>query len=53
LAQISLVRDALYSGDLIVPFDIRLKLPESYFLAWDRAALDKPQARAFHHWLVH
>jgi len=53
LAQISLIRDELARGHLIVPFDIRLKLPESYFLAWHSAALEKPQARAFHHWLLH
>jgi len=53
LAQISLIRDELIRGDLVIPFDIRLKLPESYFLAWDRDALAKPQARAFHHWLLH
>jgi len=53
LAQISLIRDELIRGDLVIPFDIRLKLPESYFLAWDRTALEKPQARAFHQWLLH
>jgi len=53
LAQISLIQDELTKGKLIIPFDIRLKLPESYFLAWDAASLEKPQARAFHSWLLH
>lgn len=35
-----------------MPFDLRLQLPESYYLAWDRAALEKPFGQKFHKWLV-
>lgn len=52
LAQISMISEELTSGTLVVPFDIRLKLPESYFLAWDRTALEKPFGKRFHKWLL-
>lgn len=52
LAQVSMVKDEIASGTLIVPFDIRMKLPESYYLAWDRAALEKPFGQMFHKWLL-
>ena len=52
LAQMSMISDELASGSLVIPYDIRMKLPESYFLAWDRAALEKPFGTAFHKWLV-
>ena len=52
LAQVSMIADELASGSLLIPYDIRMKLPESYFLAWDRSALEKPFGAAFHKWLV-
>ncbi|YCI06653.1 LysR family transcriptional regulator (plasmid) [Ensifer sp. D2-11] len=52
LAQISMVQDEVAAGSLMVPFDIRMKLPEGYYLAWDRAALEKPFGQRFHKWLV-
>ncbi len=52
LAQVSMITDELATKSLVIPFDIRLKLPESYWLAWDRAALQKPHAPAFKTWLV-
>lgn len=52
LAQVSMISDELASGSLLIPYDIRMQLPESYFLAWDRAALEKPFGAAFHKWLV-
>lgn len=52
LAQISMVQDEVAAGTLIVPFDIRMQLPESYYLAWDRTALEKPFGQRFHKWLV-
>lgn len=52
LAQMSMITDELAAGTLVVPFDLRLPLPESYFLAWDRSALDKPHGQAFHGWLT-
>lgn len=42
LAQISMIGDELASGRLVIPIDRPLSMPESYFLAWDRAALDRP-----------
>ncbi|MCW0001151.1 LysR family transcriptional regulator [Pararhizobium sp. YC-54] len=52
LAQVSMVQDEVAAGSLVVPFDIRMKLPESYYLAWDRTALEKPFGQRFHKWLV-
>ena len=52
LAQVSMVQDEIASGSLIVPFDIRMKLSESYYLAWDRTALEKPFGQRFHKWLL-
>ncbi|MBX5088380.1 LysR family transcriptional regulator [Rhizobium lentis] len=52
LAQVSMITDELATKSLVIPFDIRLKLAESYWLAWDRAALHKPHAAAFKTWLV-
>ncbi|MBB2750529.1 UNVERIFIED_ORG: LysR family glycine cleavage system transcriptional activator [Rhizobium aethiopicum] len=52
LAQISMIEDELQAGALVVPFDIRLPLSESYYLAWDRAALEKPYGREFHSWIL-
>lgn len=52
LAQVSMITDELAANSLVIPFDIRLKLPESYWLAWDRAALQKPDAAAFKAWLI-
>lgn len=52
LAQVSMIKDEIASGALVVPFDLRMKLPESYYLAWDRAALEKPFGQKFHKWLV-
>ncbi|NEI74815.1 LysR family transcriptional regulator [Rhizobium lusitanum] len=52
LAQVSMIEDELQAGTLVVPFDIRLPLSESYYLAWDRAALEKPYGREFHSWIM-
>lgn len=51
LAQLSMISDELAVGTLVVPFDIRLPLPESYVLAWDAAALQKPFGPAFRSWV--
>lgn len=42
LAQVSMIVDDLAHGRLVIPVDRRLNMPEPYFLAWDRAALDRP-----------
>ncbi len=52
LAQISMIEDELNAGSLVVPYDIRVQLPESYYLAWDRAALEKPYGKEFHSWIL-
>lgn len=50
LGQMAMIGDDVAAGRLAIPHDRRLRLPEPYFLAWDRAALVKPFAaelRAF------
>jgi LysR family glycine cleavage system transcriptional activator len=52
LAQLSMTYDDIASGRLVVPFDQRIRLPEPYFLAWDRAALEKPFGAELRSWIV-
>lgn len=52
LAQMSMIADELEAQTLVIPVDIRIALRESYFLAWDRTALQKPHGREFRDWLV-
>jgi LysR family transcriptional regulator, glycine cleavage system transcriptional activator len=52
LAQISMVAEDIASGRLVVPFDARIKLSESYFLAWDHATLEKPYGAQLRTWLT-
>lgn len=52
LAQISFIADELKSGRLIIPFDQRVQLSDSYYVAWNRASLQKPFAKEFHRWLI-
>ncbi len=52
LAQASMVQEEIAAGTLVIPFDIRLQLSESYFLAWDRAAMEKPNGQRFHKWML-
>ncbi|GAC1042820.1 LysR family transcriptional regulator [Rhizobium sp. No.120] len=52
LAQMSMIADELEAQTLVIPVDIRIPLRESYFLAWDRAALEKPHGRQFRDWLI-
>jgi len=47
LGQISMIADHVRSGELVVPIDRRLTLPEPYFLAWHRDTLDRPLAAEF------
>jgi LysR family transcriptional regulator, glycine cleavage system transcriptional activator len=35
-----------------VPFDRRVKLSQTYFLAWERTALEKPFGAELRSWLV-
>lgn len=52
LAQTSMIVDELVAETLVIPVDIRIPLPEYYFLAWDRSALQKPYGREFRNWVV-
>jgi len=52
LAQVSMIEDELAARTLVIPVDIRLPLPESYFLAWDRSALQKPFGLQFRNWVM-
>ncbi len=52
LAQMSMIADELEAQTLVIPVDIRLPLRESYFLAWDRSALQKPYGAEFRDWVV-
>ena len=52
LAQHSMVAGALAAGTLVRLFDHCLPLTDSYFLAWNGPALDKPHGAAFHTWLT-
>lgn len=52
LAQMSMIADELEAQTLVIPVDVRIPLRESYFLAWDRAALQKPYGQAFREWLI-
>lgn len=52
LAQMSMIADELASRRLVVPFDIRIRMPDPYFLAWNRAALDKPHGAVFRSWVL-
>lgn len=51
LAQMSMAAEDIASGRLVVPFDIRLKLSQPYFLAWDLAALEKPFGAELRGWI--
>ncbi|WP_312891356.1 LysR family transcriptional regulator [Mesorhizobium silamurunense] len=52
LAQLSMAGDDISSGRLVVPFNLPLRLPDPYFLAWDRSALQKPHGAELRAWIV-
>lgn len=52
LAQLAMAADDIASHRLVVPFDLPMRLPDSYFLAWDRAALQKPYGSELRAWLI-
>jgi len=52
LAQLSMVHDDLVAGRLVVPFDLRLELSHTYFLAWQRSALEKPLGAELRAWIT-
>lgn len=51
LAQMSMTGVDVASGRLVIPFDIRLKLPHPYALAWDPSVLSKPFGPELHNWI--
>jgi LysR family glycine cleavage system transcriptional activator len=52
LAQMSMIADELEAQTLVIPVDIRIPLRESYFLAWDRSALQKANGPEFRDWMI-
>ena len=52
LGQISIIAEHVRRGRLVVPVDRRLNLPESYFLAWERDALDRQVCAEFRNALI-
>lgn len=52
LGQISMIADYVRQGRLVVPLDARLGMPEAYYLAWERDALDRPSCLDFRNALV-
>ncbi|WP_283192562.1 LysR family transcriptional regulator [Rhizobium sp. AN80A] len=52
LAQMSMIADELEAQTLVIPVDIRIPLRESYFLAWDRSALQRAYGPEFRDWMI-
>jgi len=52
LGQLSMIADPVRQGQLVVPIDRRLTMPEPYFLAWDRDALDRALAADFRNRII-
>jgi LysR family glycine cleavage system transcriptional activator len=46
------VKDAIKSGKLITPFDLKLKLPSSYYLVCPEQNLRYPKVKHFRNWLL-
>ena len=52
LAQMAMIESDLKSGRLVVPVDDRVKLSESYFLAWGPGTVQKAYAAEFRSWIL-
>jgi LysR family transcriptional regulator, glycine cleavage system transcriptional activator len=52
LSSDCLAADAIASGSLVRPFDIRLKLPRDYYLVYSGSVADLAKVAAFRDWLV-
>lgn len=52
LAQLSMIRDDLMAGRLVASFDLRLKLGQAYFLAWEFSALNKRLGAELRAWII-
>ncbi|MCC6007430.1 MAG: LysR family transcriptional regulator [Rhodobacteraceae bacterium] len=51
LGQGAMIAQDVAAGRLVCPFDLRLALPEPYYLAWHTGAFDKPLGRELHGFL--
>ncbi|WP_237684211.1 transcriptional regulator [Pseudaminobacter soli (ex Zhang et al. 2022)] len=47
-----MIYDDLVAGRLAIPFDLRLQLKQTYFLAWQRSALEKPLGMELRAWII-
>ena len=47
-----MITQDLKSGRLVTPIDRRLSMPDPYFLAWDRDALDRPFGADFRTFII-
>jgi len=52
LGQMAMIAEDLANGRLVIPIDLRLTMPESYFLAWDPAVLDRPFGKEFRTFII-
>ncbi len=52
LGQVSLITSLVREGRLVIPIDLRLNLPDPYFLAWERDTLDRPICAEFRNVLL-
>lgn len=52
LGQVSMILKHVRHGRLVIPIDRRLRMPEPYFLAWDRDALDRPFGADFRAFII-
>ena len=47
-----LCADEIEAGRLVMPFDIRLAMPYSYYIVFKPGALQRPKIKAFYEWIV-
>ncbi|MBX7198612.1 MAG: LysR family transcriptional regulator [Rhodospirillaceae bacterium] len=52
LGQVAMIHEDVASGRLEIPIDRRLTMPAPYFLAWDRAVLDRPYGEDFRAFII-
>ena len=52
LGQIAMIADDVARGRLVVPIERRIAMQAPYFLAWDRAVLDRPFGKEFRAFIV-
>ncbi|MET0281873.1 MAG: LysR family transcriptional regulator [Steroidobacteraceae bacterium] len=52
LGQISMLAGHVRGGKLVLPLDRRLSMPDPYYLAWERDALDRPSGAEFRNMLI-